>query len=197
MKKTFRISQVAGLLAVLVYCLLAVASYIHFPSPFSPAHNWLSDLGDFTQNPDGARLYNLGIILTGLLVFIFFLSLGSWKLVGHKTQNLMILLTQIFGILGSLAMILSAIFPINVPDLHRIWSIMLYVCFGTAFVFSVFALRYIPNFPIPVLALGLLAAGTDILSGVFHETTLLEWITVGFLLAYILALSLINLDKKP
>jgi hypothetical protein len=46
-------------------------------------------------------------------------------------------------------------------------------------VFSVFAMRYIPNFPRLVLALGLLAAVIDIAPGIFHETTLLEWITAG------------------
>lgn len=108
----------------------------------------------------------------------------------------MVLLTRIFGILGGFAMILSAIFPINVPQLHQIWSISLYVSFGTAFVFSAFALRYIPSYPRWALALGLLAACPDIASGIFHDTTLLEWVTAGFLLAYLLAISLLNMKLE-
>jgi hypothetical membrane protein len=196
MAKIGRFYPLAGLLAILVYCLLALLAYLQYPGTFSPLQNWLSDLGDINQNPQGASLYNLGIILTGLLILFFFLNLTSWRLLGHKIQNIMVFLTQIFGILASLSMVLSAIFPINVLELHRIWSISLYVSFGTAFVFSVFALRYLPNYPKWALVLGILAACPDIASGIFHETTLLEWITVGFLLAYLLALSLLHLKSE-
>ena len=189
MNRLNRLFPFSGPAIVTGYGLLALAAYLFYPGPFSPLQNWLSDLGDINQNPRGAVLYNLGIILTGLLAVIFFLSLSKYKVSNRKAQNWMVVLTQTFGILGSLAMVMSGIFPISNLEFHRIWSISLYILLGTAFVFSLFALRYFPECPGWVFILGGAAALVDILSGVFHEFTLLEWITVVLFLGYLFTLN--------
>jgi hypothetical membrane protein len=185
----------AGLLAVVVYLLFTLLAYLRFPGPFAPAANWLSDLGDVTQNPTGAWLYNLGILLTAGLTLVFFLGFSGWKLEGQRIQNRMALLTQVFGVLGCLAMGLSAIFPIDHLALHRIFSISLYMLLGTAFVFSVAALRYLPGFPKWALGLGLAAAALDLLSSFLGDRTWMEWIVVGLFLAYLVSVSLIEIQR--
>lgn len=176
-------------IAVPGYALCTLAAYVRFPGSFSPSRNWLSELGNPNQNPDGAILYNLGILLTGLLVLLFFLGLSRWKIKNQKIQNRLVLLTQIFGVLGSIALILSAVFPINHSQEHQVLSIGLYILLGTAFAFSATALRYHPGFPKWVLAVGLFTAFVDILSGIFMEVTILEWVTVALFLTYLVLLN--------
>lgn len=170
--------------------LCTLAAYLRFPGRFSPSHNWLSELGNPNQNPDGAIFYNLGIILTGLFVLLFFLGLSRWKIKNHKAQNRLVLLTQVFGALGSVALILSAVFPINHSQVHQVLSIGLYILLGTAFAFSATALRYHPSVPKWVLAVGLFTAFVDILSGIFMEVTILECLTVTLFLFYLMLLNL-------
>lgn len=179
-------------LAVPGYILCTLAAYAQFPARFSPAQNWLSDLGNTSQNPTGAIFYNLGVLLIGLLVLLFFLSISGWKIKNRGVQNWMVNLTQIFGVLGSIALILSAVFPINHPQEHQILSIALYILLGTGFAFSVSALRYQPICPKWVMAVGLITALVDILSGIFHEVTILEWITVALFLTYLLLLNMLT-----
>ena len=185
-------SNWAGFLAISSYAMFATAAYVQYPGAFTPATHWLSDLGDIRQNPSGAWVYNLGIILTGVFVFLFFLSRRSWKMGSHRVQNTMVLVTQIFGCLGSLCLILSAVYPISQIEQHRFWSISMYILLGTGFAFSVAALRYQPNYPAVVLALGATTAGVDIFSGIFSQVTFLEWITVALFLIYLLVLSVIT-----
>lgn len=180
-------------LAVIGYILFALLAYIQVPGPFTPLANWLSDLGDLRRNPQGALLYNLGIILSALLILLFFMGLSYWKMESRKIQNSMVQLTQLFGILGSAAMLMSGIFPIN-TELHSFWSILLYILLGTAFGFSVAALRYQPGFPRWALGLGLITALVDILSGIFHNSTVIEWLTVALFLTYLFVL---NLQMEP
>lgn len=187
----------AGFPAVITYLGGALAARLAYPGPFSPAQHWLSDLGDASQNPAGFWLYNLAVVLTAGPVLIFFLGFSGWKLASQRVQNRMVLLTQVFGVLGCLALALSAVFPINQIALHRVFSISLYILLGTAFVFSVAALRYHATFPRGVLALGLAAAAFDLASSFLNQVTWLEWIVVFLFLAYLLALSTCRRAPAP
>ena len=71
-------SSYAGLLVLVGYISFALVAYIFYPGPFAPNRSWLSDLGNAEVNPQGAIFYNLGIILTGLLLLGFFLGFAQW-----------------------------------------------------------------------------------------------------------------------
>lgn len=189
MNKLRRIQPSIVYLALASYVFCSLAAYSRFPGTFSPIQNWLSDLGDIYQNPTGAIFYNMGILVTGTLVLSFFLSISRWRMRNRRIQNSLVLTTQVFGILGSIALILSAAFPINLPQEHRIASIALYTLLGTAFAFSVTALRYQPGCPKAVLVIGVITAIIDIFSGILHEVTVLEWLTVALFLTYLMLLS--------
>ncbi len=146
--------------------------------------NWLSDLGNADLNPHGALFYNIGIVAAGVVLVPFFLGLSQWKMGNNRTQNLMLRLTQGFGILGALALVMSGLYPINFPALHSFFSTSLYILLGTAFGFSVAALRYHATCPRWLLILGAITALVDILSGVFHTVYVLEWVTVSLFLCY-------------
>ncbi len=184
------ISFISSILVVITYLVFTVLSAMQFPTPFSPTRNWLSDFGSSTLNPGGAIYYNIGIVLSGVFVLVFFVGLSAWLMKGNKVQNFMLWLTQIFGSLGAISMVMSAIFPITKEGLHSFWSAALYILLGTGFGFSVAALRYYSRFPRGLLVLGVLVAAVDMVWGVVLNIYLVEWVTVGLLLVYILLLGI-------
>lgn len=184
MKRHLSFSFVTSLVAVLCYLTFALLAYAQYPLPYSPMRNWLSDLGNADLNPHGALFYNIGIVATGVVLLLFFLGLAQWKMRDNRIQNLMLRLTQGFGILGTLALVMSGFYPINFSSIHSFFSICLYILLGTAFGFSVAAIRYYPTCPRWLLILGALTALADILSGAFHTVYVLEWVTVSLFLCY-------------
>lgn len=184
MKRHLSFSFVTSLVAVLCYLTFALLAFAQYPLPYSPMRNWLSDLGNADLNPHGALFYNIGIVATGVVLLLFFLGLAQWKMRNNRIQNLMLRLTQGFGILGTLALVMSGFYPINFTALHSFFSISLYILLGTAFGFSVAAIRYYPTCPRWLLILGALTALADILSGIFHTVYVLEWVTVSLFLCY-------------
>jgi hypothetical membrane protein len=194
MKKVLPITFITSMLVVLFYLSFAMLAFWRIPGSYSPLRNWLSDLGSSKLNPQGAIFYNIGIITTGLLLVPFFLDLSKLKMRGSKVQNTMSAIMCVLGLLGALAMIMSAVFPIDHSVQHRFWSITLYILLGSAFVFSVPAFRYDRRFPRWALGVGIVTGLVDILSGVFHDIYLLEWITVALFLVYILILGIMTRD---
>ena len=193
MKRVQYISFIASILVVLCYLVFAILAFIQYPLPYSPINNWLSDLGNVKLNPHGAIFYNIGIISTALLLILFFLGLSRWKIENKRVQILMVLLTQAFGILGCICMIMSAIFPINFLEVHSFWSASLYIMLSTAFAFSVAALRYHPKVPRWLLVLGLSTTLMVILTSFLTTVFILEWITVSLFLSYV---CLIGVETK-
>jgi hypothetical membrane protein len=190
MKRYQYISFIAGNLAVLCYLVFTLLAYSRYPLPFSPTSNWLSDLGNPNNNPQGAIFYNIGIISTALLLIVFFLGLSVWKIDDKRVQIIMLRLTQVSGILGAFCMIMSAIFPINLLTIHSFWSTSLYILLSTAFIFSVAMLRYHKRVPRWLLILGVSTAMMVILTSIFPIAYVLEWFTLSLFLSYVGLLSI-------
>jgi hypothetical protein len=180
----------SSIFTVISYLLFAFLSLVNFPAAYSPMSNWLSDLGSYQLNPRGAIFYNLGVMVAGISALSFFMGLSSWALAGNKKQNAMLFLTQLFGSLGSLSMVMSALFPINIEGTHAFWSASLYILMGTAFAFSVATLRYHSRYPRWLLFLGVLVAIEDVVWSVALNIYILEWVTVALFLLYILLLGI-------
>ncbi len=185
MKKYPSLSFVSGMFAVACYLAFALLAYSRYPLPYSPLSNWLSDLGNANLNPAGALFYNIGIVATGGVMLLFFLGLSEWKMGHNRIQNLMLFITQGCGVLGAVAMLMSGFFPMNVLALHSFFSTCLYILLGTAFAFSVAALRYHPTCPRWLLMVGALTALEALLYGIFHTVTALEWVTTALFLCYV------------
>jgi len=86
------------------------------------------------------------------------------------------------------------------PGPHSLLSAGLYICLGTAFAFSVAALRYDPKVPRWLLVLGAVAALFDLLASLFfNNVPVFEWVTVALFLAYVLSVgvSLRSPTNKP
>jgi hypothetical membrane protein len=185
MKRHHSLSFVSGMFAILCYLMFAFLAFSRYPLSYSPVSNWLSDLGNANLNPSGSLFYNIGIVTTGGALLLFFLGLSRWKMEKNRIQNLMLFLTQGFGILGSFALLMSGLYPMNFLALHSFFSTCLYILLGTAFAFSVAALRYQSICPRWLLVLGASTAFVAILYGFFHTVTPLEWITTTLFLCYV------------
>ncbi len=193
MKRYPNISFIAGNLAVLCYLAFAFLAFYQYPISFSPMKNWLSDLGNVKLNPGGAIFYNIGIVSTALLLIIFFLGLSKWKIENKRVQTIMLLLTQAFGILGSICMVMSALYPINFLETHSFWSTYLWILLSTSFVFLAAVLRYHQNIPGWLLILGISTALMVILTSILPTATVLEWISLILFLSYV---SLVGIKTK-
>lgn len=185
--KPFRMSpSLSSLLVLSNYSICTFLAYLNYRLAYSPLNNWLSDLGNKVLNPSGAIYYNTGIFLSAAWLLIFFFGFSIVKSRQNKIQNMMVLLVQIFGMIGCASMALSAFFTIDNPGPHSFLSAVLYISLGTAFAFSVAALRYNPGWPRWLLFLGVLATLFDLTASVFFNALpIFEWITISLFLAYI------------
>jgi hypothetical membrane protein len=196
MARKYHLSFITGILIPVVYLVFTFLAYLAYPLPYSPLANWLSDLGSPVLNPQGAIFYNTGIILTAILLVVYFLGLSIWRMADLRIQVIMLRLAQIFGISGSICMALSALFPISQFALHSFWSTSLYILLSTAFIFTAAMLRYHPRIPRWLLVLGVSSAVLVILTAVMPTVYLLEWITIFVFLVYVCLLGLLS-RKQP
>jgi hypothetical membrane protein len=104
------LSSLTGLLAVLIFCLFTFTAAALFPGLVNPLYVWLSNLGNVELNPNGAIFFNLGCIITGLILIPFFIGLYKWNL--EKTWGkILLILGIVLGLLASLSLIMVGVFP--------------------------------------------------------------------------------------
>jgi hypothetical protein len=188
------ISFFSAHLCSVMYISFTILAYSQYPLSFSPMRNWLSDLGNQVDNPQGAIFYNLGVIFTAVFLAIWFIvGLSQWRLKHHALHRRLLTISQTAGVLAAFALIMSALYPINMPQLHSFWSQMHFLMFGMGFGFSVAALRYHPHIPKTSLYLGTGAALLPTLMLAIGKAYWLEWIAVGLFIIYILSISLATL----
>ena len=173
-----------GVLVAIVYLVFGALALSWYPGPFSPATNWLSDLGNTTVNPSGAGFYNAGMIITGALLTLFFVSLAALRLAQVRAQAIILSVARLIGVIGALSMVMTAVFPINRGSEHSFWSAVLYISLGTAFGLTVAALRYHRGVHKWLLVYGGVTTLTDLVVSVFFNTiAVLEWPTVALFLS--------------
>lgn len=144
-----KISSIAGFLTILSYVLFTLIAWILFPNPATPLNHWLSDLGRIQVPADGSPVwdpetlelftgpsqfnpgaiwYNLGCIITGLLLFPFFIGFMKLrKLEEEKTNIRLIDATIAVGFLSSFSLIMIGVFFEDWGDIHHFWTILFFV----------------------------------------------------------------------
>lgn len=188
MKSRFPICFYSGLPAAVIYVAFTLLAYIQYPLPFSPLRNWLSDLGNQMDNPQGATFYQTGAILAALFQAVWFVGLSQWRLKHATAHRRLLFIAQFSGLLASFALIMSALNPINMPEIHFFWSQIHFMLSGIAFGFYVTALRYHHGFSNAILYFGIGAAILPFLMFTVGkgETYWTEWAAVGVFISYIL-----------
>jgi hypothetical protein len=146
-------------------------------------------MGNQITNPQGAIFYNIGVIVCAVFLLIWFTAgLSQWRLEDPIIQRRMLFIAQFGGVLTALALMMSALYPINHLQAHAFWSDINFILFGISFAFSVAALRYHHNFPKILLFLGGLAAVLPSLVLLVNTAYWLEWLAIAVFMFYILTI---------
>jgi hypothetical membrane protein len=188
------ISCYAGIIVILLYCIFTLISITLFPPPFSAFDNWLSDLGNSSYNPKGAVLYNLGCILTGIMLFPFFIGLNKWY-TDESWYKDFIRVIQCIGCFSGFALIMIGIFSEDFIAPHVFWSEVFFNANLTVLILSSLALYFHPNFIKWISIYGILVAVINLLFVFFLGTPILEWFTVFTALGYV-GLIIFNMYQK-
>ena len=106
-----------GILVPLVTIISSVVIYAFNDSSFSFLTHYLSHLGGA---PKGAGIiFNIGIMISGLIMILFFLNLSAY-LRRKNTNTLLIYLAFISGLISSLGTFFLGVFPYTVTqELHN------------------------------------------------------------------------------
>ena len=184
----------AGALCV-VYLGLAAIAYFHFPGPYNPIDNWLSDLGNRVLNPTGAIYYRAASIAGGVLMGAFFVSLGAWRS-GKTVVQAALVAMQLLGMLAGAAFVMTGIYPDDLWRLHDSWAETLFGSFAMSLVVSLIAFpvrrrRYRALMPLAILCWCSVVAGS-----IYHHP-ILEWTSLATFLAYLAHFGIILAGTVP
>jgi Protein of unknown function (DUF998) len=179
----------AGITAVIVYIAFTLVAFLQYPDAYGPLTNWLSDLGNPQASPSGALFYNLGCILTSVVLFIFFTSIGKWNN-GNKKMRMLLTIAQIMGIFSACSLILAALFPLGPhTSTHSFWSSMLTVGIGFFLTFSATAFLRHPAFMRWIAYYAFLAALVNFIyalsEAIGYKFFIGEWVAIGMFIVYL------------
>jgi len=187
---TWRIGRIAGIAAILSLSASILASWSFYPGPYGPFTNWISDLGNPANNPDGAKFMNAGLILTGILFFPFCLGLYRWH-GDEKIRKASFVLAMIAGFTAALSMVMIGTFPENYAVQHQAFALGLFVSLGLFLFLSAWHLVACSKDPkIRGIAYFGFAAGlVDVAFGLVFYDHIFEWVAAFASLGYVALLA--------
>jgi hypothetical membrane protein len=179
-------SSLAGVAVIILYCVFTFSSWALFSTTYSPATNWLSDLGNSspTYNPRGAILYNLGCILTGIALFPFFIGLYKWH-TDEKWRKMSLFISQAVGCLAAFALVMIGVFSEDSGSLHSLWSEAFFLLNLAVLVLVGASLFTHPRYVRAIAYYGFTVAAINLAFVFVSDMPLLEWFTVSTSLGYV------------
>lgn len=193
-KRWFKgINVPAGIFASAGFLLFVLAAMLSFPGEFSPLNNWMSDLGHTLMNPAGNVFFNLGCIVTGMLLLPFFVGLGVWYS-EDKTRNMLVIAAQAIGVLTAIALMFVGMYSEDKLSMHTLSATTFFLLLIVELVVTTAALyrhplfeKWIGRYGILVAILGVLFFLTFVLS---VDVKILEWIVVFAGIGWVFALAM-------
>ena len=176
------VTSIAGVRVIIFYCFFTFASIVFFQNPWSP-WPYLSDFGNTVYNPGGAVLYNLGCILTGLMLFPFYIGLYKWY--GKESwRKVLIIITQIVGLASGFALMMIGVFNENYGDPHHLWSTVFFMLNLGVLILANISLLTHPKFIKLIAVYGFIVAVVNLALVVLPSSSIIEWFTVFTALGY-------------
>jgi hypothetical membrane protein len=190
------LSSIAGILVIVFYCIFTLVSAAMFLPSWSP-WPYLSDFGNSVYNPSGAIFYNLGCILTGIMLFPFYIGLYKWY-TKEQWRKVLLIVTQIIGMASGFALILIGVFNEDFGAPHILWSDIFFFLNLLVLIFANISLITHPKFIKPIAIYGFIVAVINLAFVVLPSTSIIEWFTVFTALGFA-GLLVINMLKafKP
>ncbi len=127
MKKWLWITLIMGVIGFsVIFPLFVFLSFRLYPGGFDFTNDYLSYLGGFGKNPDGAIYYNIGVIIGGVSLIAIMGGLQMWR---HPKKAVRIFLTplRVIGVLEGISIIGVGIFHDGHPW-HNLSSGLYGIC---------------------------------------------------------------------
>ena len=99
---------------------------------FSPAANWISDLGNTLLSPRGSIFFRLDMIALGAVLAAFFVGLRVWSRGQGIMVKLLVAVAQLSGFVGAVAIAMTGIFSENNYAAHALWATVLFIALAAA-----------------------------------------------------------------
>ncbi len=190
--KKIPLSVAFGTVVIAVFWVLVIISWSLFDGIYNPLVNWMSDLGSSVLNPRGAIFFNIGCIVSGILLFPFFIGLYEWY-IGSDRNKRLTKYTQVAGFFSAFFFIMIGVFTEDTIELHMTFAMLLFTVNVLTLVLPAMALyqfsftRNIAKFAIVVLCINLTLF--------VLITPLVEWITITTSFMFI-GLLIQNMNKR-
>jgi hypothetical membrane protein len=182
------LATIAGITAITAGTSLGGIAYSLYPWAFSPARNWLSDLGNTVLSPRGAIFFRLDMWVVGLALIAFFFGLRAWSRGRGWLVRIPVALAQVSGFVAALALVMTGVFPENRLAAHALWATVLFLALGTAVWFMAWAILAHPHFSRFVSGFAFAVCAVDVVATAVRRHWL-EWVAVALLLILVGVLS--------
>jgi hypothetical membrane protein len=117
---------IVGLGAVVIYLTLTMAAVALYPGSASPAHIYLSELGNADLSPNGWLLFGLAMILGGLLEIPFFVALS--KHFANTVRKGLLRTGSVAGVVNGVSVVMAGVFAEHVnKGVHVAWSVLIFI----------------------------------------------------------------------
>lgn len=203
MKNINSVFKYAGIAAAVVYIALTFVSHLS-NTAINPINNWLSDYGSPNLNPSGYIFYNLGCILTALLLAVFYIGITKWYIRGRAAKKYAIsyICAQISGFVASCSLIIAALFPIGTSTLHSIFSIVNQIGINCFLSFMAVAVFLHPAMNKVIGILGIMTSTFNIITmNAFTNLYIAEWIYFALFITCIVLITVnygrFSMTKDP
>ncbi|MHA1385751.1 MAG: DUF998 domain-containing protein [Candidatus Helarchaeota archaeon] len=133
------LSVLSGVLMIVFFFIFTLTAVALFPpfninlgpfdfwamGPYNIVTNYLSDLGNYIFNPRGADFFNYGMIIVGIMIFLFFI--GIMKFIEQNEHQTLVKIIRFLGFAAAIALIMIGTFSENAPTpLHELWSLLFF-----------------------------------------------------------------------
>lgn len=193
-----------GILALVIFTTFTFISVSLYPQSYSVLFDWLSNLGNVNLNPLGAVFFNIGCLITGILLIPFMVNLFRWDRNIIYVRAL-IILAMILGLFACISLIGVGIFPETHIHLHVLAATGVFESLFLIIILMTAATFNHPRFLSTVALIGAAAVIIDVVFiivlskpeyhdalATFHTTVPipgLEWAAVFSALIWVAALS--------
>jgi hypothetical membrane protein len=194
-KLKWPLSSIAGILVIVFYCIFTFTAAALFPLSWSP-FPYLSDFGNSSYSPNGAIFYNLGCILTGLMLFPFFIGLYKYY-TKVQWRKILTIVAQVVGLASGFALIMIGVFSEDFMAAHIFWSNVFFLLILFVLILTNISLLTHPKFNKLIAIYGFVVAVIDFVFVVISGGAIIEWFTVFSALIYVAFVVFIMLRAFP
>jgi hypothetical membrane protein len=182
--------------AVVVGISLALVAYGLYPWAFSPAANWISDLGNTLLSPRGSVYFRLDMIALGVVLAAFFVGLRAWRRGQSRFVSLLVIVGQVSGLVSAVALVMTGVFSENDYTAHALWATVMFIALATTVLFMGWVHVWHTRLSQRLAYVAFTVCTVDVVS-VIERRHWLEWLAVGLLLCFVAAVSLGTWSMTP